>query len=501
MRYKEGTDKYQYTFMPSCLDDYVPEGHICRMIVMFTGMLDMVVLGFKNAICKESGNRPFDPRMMLNLYIYGYLNRIRSSRRLEAETIRNVEVMWLMEGLTPDDKTICNFRKDNAAVLKKVFREFTKLCQGLELYGGEVIAVDGTKIRANNSRKNNHNKATVERELSRIDKHIREYMNALDESDKADTKETPIKVDPEKIKKALEKLNKRKLKFEGLKEKISETDQEVSTIDPDSRLMHQGGDARALDVCYNVQVAVDGKYKLPVDFEVSTNPSDQSGQLKPMTDKVKEVTGKENLTVLADTGYYNGEDIAKCEENGAACLIKKPNTHAQSKEYLTEYFKYDKERDCYICPQQKELRFSCVSKCRGKEFRDYANYSACGKCPKQSGCTKGKYRRISRPLYQNVLDIVDERTKNNPELYRQRQEIVEHPFGTIKKVWSFSQYLCRRKEKVNGETSLAFLAYCMRRVFNIFKDENRDLTAEMRAIMPALFPLFYCLTQNSTYQH
>jgi transposase len=491
MRYKEGTDKNQYTFMPTCLDDYVPEGHLCRMIVMFTEMLDMVALGFKNAVCKGRGNRPFDPRMMLNLYIYGYLNRIRSSRRLETETKRNVEVMWLMGGLAPDDKTICNFRKDNAAVLKKVFREFTKLCQGLELYGGDLIAIDSTKIRADNSRKNNHNKGTVEKELSRIDKRVGEYINALDESDKAEAKEAPIKADPERIKKALEKLNKRKAKFEGLKARIGETGEEVSTIDPDSRLMRQGGDARCLDVCYNIQVAVDAKYKLPVDFEVATNPSDNDNNLKKMTDKVKEVTGKGKMVALADTGYCDGEDIAECERSGVTCLVaRKHAVMSLDAMYSIDRFRYDKERDCYICPQQKELKFSGFVKSGGKENRQYANYSACGKCPASNNCTKMKYRRIRRLPYQDALDRLDARTKNNPELYRRRAEIVEHPFGTIKKGWGFSQFLCRRKEKVTGETSLIFLAYCMRRVFNIFKDKNRDWAAEMRA-MSSLFLRFF----------
>ena len=485
--------------MPACLDDYVPDEHICRMIVAFTKLLDLAALGFKNAVCKEAGNRPFDPRMMLNLYIYGYLNRIRSSRRLEAETRRNVEVMWLMNGLMPDDKTICNFRKDNATVLKKVFREFTKLCQGLDLYGGDLIAVDSTKIRANNSRTHNHNKGTVDKELSRIDKKISEYINALDAADKAEAKDKTIKTDPEKIKKALERLNERKIKFDGLKVQIEKNGgTEISTVDPDSRLMHQGGDARYLDVCYNVHTAVDDKNKLIVDYDLTNDPSDQSGHLKPMADKVRAITGKKKMTLLADTGFYNGEDIAACEKIGVKCLVKKPATHAQSEEYLTEKFIYDKKRDCYTCPQKQELRFSGVEK-SGK--RRYVNCSACNKCIEKNKCTKAECRRIMRLPYQGALDKVNERTKNSPELYRRRAEIVEHPFGTVKKIWSYSQFLCRRKPKVNGEMALALLAYNMRRVFNILKQENRDLAAEMRAIMLASSIIIWFLSQNSIFEY
>jgi transposase len=464
------------------------------MIYAFTNLLDLVTLGFKNAVCKRNGNRPFDPRTMLNLYIYGYLNRIRSSRRLEAETQRNVEAMWLMDGLTPDDKTISNFRKDNAAALTKVFREFTTLCHELGLYGGDLIAVDSTKIRANNARKHNHNKVTVERELSRIEKRISEYMNALEEADKNDIKEDTIETDPEEIKKALEKLNWRKSKFDGFKAMIGETGEEISTVDPDSRLMHQGGDGRYLDVCYNVHTAVDAKHDLIIDYEVSVNPSD-SNNLKTMTDKVREVTGREEMTALADTGYYDGEDIAECEKNGVRCLIRKPNTHAQSEKCLLENFHYDQSRDCYICPEQKELRFSGIEKSGKRRY----HCSACGKCSERSNCTKGKYREIRRPPYQDALDRVDKRTKNNPELYRKRQEIVEHPFGTIKKMWGYSQFLCRRKEKVDGETALAFLAFNMRRVFNIFKDQNRDWFMEMKAIPLASFILSWFHSQKLSF--
>jgi len=478
MSYKVGIEKQQLT-MPICLDDYIPEEHICRVIKAFTEQLDMIKLAFKYAKSKDTGCRPFDPRMMLDLYIYGYMHRVRSSRRLNAETHRNVEVMWLMDGLTPDDKTIANFRKDNAKAIREVFREFNKMCRMLGLFGGEVAATDGSKFRANNSHKNNHNKTTVDRELSRIDKKISEYLNALDEADAEEADE--IKPTAEQIREALEKLGERKTEYEGFLERL-ETESEISTIDPDARLMRQGGDGRALHVCYNVQTIVDDKHHLIIDFDV-TDRSDDKGNLENMSQRAKDVMGTDTLINLADKGYYDGEDIAKCEGNGVTCLVAKPKAGgAEVKEqgFKREDFVYDKGNDCYICPCQNNLKYMRnQNHSDGKEYRVYSNYPACGKCPQRSECTKSKYRKILRLPYQDTLDIVDERTRMLKALYRKRQEIVEHPFGTIKAVWGYKQFLCRTKPKVTAETALAFLAYNLRRVMSIFMEKGENLTVMM----------------------
>jgi len=348
MSYKVGANKKQLTLTPMCIDDYISKNHVCRVISAFTGQLDMASLGFKYAEVADTGCRPFDPCMMLNLYIYGYLNRVRSSRRLEAETTRNIKVMWLMDGLTPDDKTISNFRKDNGKALREVYREFNRACRGLGLFGGEVAATDGSKFRANNARDNNHNKTTVELKLSRIDKQISEYLNALDENDAVDSAE--VMPTPEQIAEALKSLNKRKEKYAGLLERV-ETEGEISTVDPDARLMRQGGDARRLDVCYNVQTIVDSKHHLIADFDV-TSCSDDKGNLQHLAEGAMEVMGVETLTNLADKGYYDGQDIVNCEENGVTCLVakKKPGGTVKSEEFAHERFVYDRENDCYNCP-------------------------------------------------------------------------------------------------------------------------------------------------------
>ena len=466
MGYKVGVDKKQPALLPASLDDYVPEDHICRVISAFTEQLDMATLGYKYAKCKDTGCRPYDPRTMLNLYIYGYLHRVRSSRRLRDETRRNVEAMWLMEGLTPDDKTICNFRKDNAKPLKETFREFSRMCSKLGLYGGELIATDGTKFRANNSLKNNYNETVVNNELSRIEKKTSEYMEMLEQGDKEDEGREEPKA--EEIRAALDKLKQRKIKFEGLCSKVKE-EGEVSTVDPDARLMRCAGDTRLLNVCYNVQTAVDSKHKLIVDFDL-TNCANDYGNLFPMSQKVKDIMGVQKFTNLADKGYYDSKDIVACEDSGVTCLVsrRRPGGAKKAEGFRQGDFIYDPEKDIYTCPCKNMLSLKGYRKhISGREYRVYADYAACRKCRKKSECTKYTYREVLRQESQNKLDMVDERTRKDKALYRRRQEIVEHPYGTIKAVWGFKQFLCRTKPKVTAEAALAFLAYNMRRVFNI----------------------------------
>ena len=481
MSYKKGVDKSQFTLLPVCLDDYIPDDHICRVISAFVNQLDMKELGFKYAEHEDIGNRPYDPRMMLSLYIYGYLHRIRSSRRLEAETHRNIEVMWLMDELTPNNKTICNFRKDNTKSLMSVFREFNLLCKNLSLFGGKLTATDGTKFRANNSRKNNHNKITVEKTLSYIDKKITEYMNALEEADSSDSVGTNgLERSSDEIKEILKKLKERKAKFESFSSRLK-TEEEISTIDPDSRLMHSGGDARPLDVCYNVQTIVDSKHCLIVDFEVSAR-ADDKGNLDNMTKKAKEVMGVEKLTNLADKGYYDGEDIVSCESKGVTCLVAKPKSGGgnQEKGFKREQFVYDREKNCYICPCKKELSFKREEEKDKKKYYVYNNFPACQECEVRAKCTSSRYRNILRISYQDTLDIVDKRTQEKRELYNKRQAIVEHVFGTIKSVWGYKQCLCRRKPKVEAEISLSYLCYNFRRVLNIYGENIKELIGAMR---------------------
>jgi transposase len=473
MGYKVGVDKKQLSLLPVCLDDYVPEDHICRVIHAFTGQLDFTALGFKYAECKSTGRRPYDPRLMLNLYIYGYLHRVRSSRRLQAEAARNVEVMWLMDGLTPDDKTICNFRKDNTRALRETFRAFVQMCRRLGLYGEELVATDSMKVRAQNSLSNNYNRTVVENELSRIEKRINKYLDALEESDtEGSGEETPSTAS---IKAALDALRQRQVDFTELHHWVT-AEGEISTTDPESRLMRSGGDNRKLDVCYNVHTVVDSKYHLVADFAVN-NCSSDAGQLGHMSMLAQEALEAAELTNLADMGYYDGNDIASCERRGVRCLIAKPAIGSVKKaaEFRTDRFVYDEEKDVYICPCKQEMAYVRDRKkpC-GREYRVYVNYQACRQCPRKSECTGYRYREMYRLPCQSILDLVASRTRNKP-LYRMRQEIVEHVFGTVKAVWGYRQYLCRGKSKVTAETSLAYMAYNIRRAFNIFTESRLQL--------------------------
>jgi transposase len=483
MPYIQGENREQMTLTPLCLDDYIEADSICRIIAAYVGSLDMTALGFKYAETKDTGRPPHNPASMLMLYLYGYLNRVRSSRRLEAETKRNVEVMWLMEKLTPDDKTICNFRKDNAKALKKVFREFSLWCSRQGLYGKELVGVDGSKIRANSSRRNIHTQKGTEKELASVEKKISEYMNELEKNDTAEQSEP--KLSPEAIHEVLKRLSEKKDTLQDwLKQIDANGGKEISTVDPDARLMHQGGDGRSLDACYNVQTVADEKHKLIVDFEVSTCPDDK-GALPNITESAKEIMGIDKIDVVADKGYYDGEDIQRCEKNATTCFVPKVDGYvkAPDQNYNRENFKYNKETDSYLCPCGAVLIYKKHKKRHdGQSDRVYSNFAVCKACLYREHCTKDKRgREIFRNPNQDALDCVNKRmnTDEGRQTFRERKKIIEHPFGTVKHIWGYRQFLCRGQEKTTAEQSLTFLAYNFRRVYNIFKETGKNIIEAM----------------------
>ena len=462
-----------------CLDDYIGEDNICRVVAAYVGSLDMAALGFKYSKLKDTGRPPHDPASMLMLYLYGYLNRIRSSRRLQAETRRNIEVMWLMEKVTPDDKTICNFRKDNADALRKVFREFSLWCNRQGLYGRELVAVDGTKIRANSSWKNIYTLDSAQKGIEKVNQKILRYMEELDSNDKAEADEAFPQ--PEAVVEALKRLSEKKAKLTELVSELEKGEvKEISTVDPDARIMRQGGDGRPKDACYNVRTVVDSKYKLIVDFENSTCANDIASLSRPVGN-AKEILGVHGITAVADSGFYDGADFKRCKENHITCYTAKlrRGTQAPSEAYSHNYFRYDKTNDTYICPQGAVLPFKYNKKKNDPSRRIYGNIDACRACPQHALCTKHErgWRVILRGPNQDAEDEVDERinTAKGRRMMAERRKIVEHPYGTIKKVWGFGGFLCRGLEKTTGEASLAFLAYNFRRVFNIYKQNGKDL--------------------------
>jgi transposase len=483
MPYTIGESREQLTLMPLCLDDYIGENSVCRMIDAYVNSLDMAALGFKYAETKATGRPPFDPADMLKLYVYGYMNRVRSSRRLEAEAQRNVEVIWLLGKLTPDDKTICNFRKDNPVALKKTFREFSLWCVKQGLCDRELAAVDGTKIRANANRHSIHTEKGTEKMLSEVNEKIERYLKLLDETDANEADET--KLSAENVKSILAHLSEQKAKLAVQKAEIEANyGKEISTIDPDAHLMHTNGDGRNLDACYNVQAVAEPKNGLILDFDVTICPDDK-GALPKMAESAKKILGVQTLDVSGDKGYYDGGDAAECEQNGVTAYVPKvaDHSHAPDRNYDKSNFKYDVENDCYTCPEGNAVPFNRLQKRPDVGIdRLYQNRKLCPNCPNREKCTINKSGRIiSRNSNQDALDRNNARmaTDAGREKYKTRSSTIEHIFGTVKAVWGYRQFLCRTRERTTAETSLAFLAYNLRRGVNIFKANGGDLVKAM----------------------
>ena len=466
MRYIEGINRKRKITFPEYIDDYITEDSAVRVIDEFVMALDIEELGFEKAIPSEFGRSGYDPRDLLKLYIYGYMNRVTSSRRLEAEATRNIEVIWLLRCLKPDDKTISDFRKNNKEAIPKVFKQFVSMCKDWNLFGMEVVAIDGSKFRASNSKKNNFSDKSLARKIKYIDEKIQKYM---DETDANDESEKDIrKPSSEDIKQRIKELTARKETYEKYKNELKEKDiSQISTTDPDSRLMAVNNNG--VDVCYNVQTVVDSKHCLIVDYDVINNPTDH-GQLSKMGKRAKEVFRVEGLKALADKGYYNTADLKECELLNIETYVPKQESSNSigDKQYYHDKFRYDKEENIYVCPAGQKLYPARIRTLEKVKYRDYKNYRVCKNCEFKDKCTKSdKGRTVSRNFEQELLDKVDERTKSNKDLYKKRQMIVEHPFGTIKRGWGMSYFLTKGLKSVKSETSLAFLAYNMKRVINI----------------------------------
>jgi len=471
MGYITGEDRNQIILFPESIDEYVSDNNSIRIIDEYIKQLNLKRLGFKRAVNPLMGRPPYHPKDMLKLYLYGYLNRIRSSRRLEQEAIRNLEVIWLIRKLKPDFKTIADFRKDNKKALKKVFRDFTKLCDKWELFGKELIAIDGSKFRACNSKKNNYNSKKLERHLKYLDEKIESYMQELDHHDI--TEASLEKPDVNTIKERIQQLRDRKEKYESYQKKLKQSgENEISTTDPDSRLMANHNN---VEVSYNVQTTVDAKHKLIADFKVTQKPNDL-GELDNMALRAKKLFGDKAFEVLADKGYYQAKDLKKCAEKGITVYITKQIYANGTKDpaFYSDQFKYDPEKKVYICPGGKELHYYRIRKREGKIIGyEYRNYAACKKCEFKERCTKAKKgRTICRHADQDFLDRIDSQTKRNIKKYKLRQMIVEHPFGTIKRGWGAYFFLTRRKVSVSAEISLSFLTYNLKRAINILGTEE-----------------------------
>jgi transposase len=465
MSHISGTSRSQLLLLPEAVDDYVGLDNPVRFIEAFVDNLDIGEVGFERAQSKSTGRPGYDPRDLLKLYIYGYLNRVRSSRRLEVETHRNIEVIWLMRQLKPDFKTIADFRRVNCSAFRKVFRQFVILCRELDLFGRELLAVDGTRIKAVNNKNRNFTRRSLAKLIEQSDERLERYLRDLERADGADNAVT----DTAKTRSLCDKIDAIKGKRDRLLGHLHTLEEngesQISLTDPDSRAMAR---MTKVGVGYNIQIAVDTKYKLIAEQQVHNQVLDY-GFLAETTAEAMKHLDVENIKVVADKGYFQIEDITECVERGIEAYVPKPLRGPSVAAGLIsrEEFNYDPEKDIYICPQGQELKFRRRSLVRTNTKFDYCNVKACAECEMRSKCTKGAYRTVTRYEGDAVLEQMAKRLRDNPEILTQRRNCVEHPFGTIKQTMNQGAFLMRRLQNVRGEFSLTALAYNIKRALNL----------------------------------
>jgi len=459
MGYISGESREQITMFPEVVDDYITQDNPVRFIEAFVDGLDIAELGFGRAEPNELGRPGYDPRDLLKLYIYGYLNRVPTSRRMEVEAGRNLELMWLMRKLRPDFKTIADFRKENTKALKKIFQEFFVICKKLELFGGELLAVDGSKFRASNSKKKNFSAAKLKNLIRKTDERIDQYLKQLEEGDRED--------DANRI--TVEALNKKIDRLKEIREGYKETEQkleksgenQISITDPDARLMHS---AQGTHVCYNVQMAVDSKHKMIVAMELTNEGTDQH-QLAGIAGQAKEELGVEKIEVVTDMGYYECDQVKASTDNGITVYMEKPGVKVIEGVYSKERFDYNADRDVYVCPAGEDLRYRTTDKQRSLKLY---KTDSCETCALKKQCTSGEGPRvIKRHIHEGVMEEMASRVQGNREKLRLRGGLVEHPWGTMKRSLDQGYFLLRGNEKVGTEMRLTGLIYNMKRAFSI----------------------------------
>jgi transposase len=477
-RFVEGTARAQSTLFPECLEDWIDENNPVRVIDVFVDELDLAELGFDGVAPETTGRPAYHPSVLLKLYIYGYLNRVQSSRRLEREALRNVEVMWLTGRLAPDHKTIADFRKDNGGAIRQVCARFIELCRAMGLLTEASVAIDGSKFKAVNNRDKNFTRAKMDRRMAQIEESVARYLQQLDTADRQEPSEA-LRTKTSRLK---DKIAKLKQQMQHLKElrvqMLAAADQQISLTDPDSRSMATSGRGSGV-VGYNVQVAVETKHHLIIAHEVINEGSDRA-QLSPMAKAAKAVLAVEKLDAVADRGYFSGEEILACDNAGVTVTLPKPMTSGMMARgrFGKQDFRYVADEDVYICPAGETLPYRYTNEEDGLILRRYWT-NACQSCPIKKNCTSGKERRITRWEHEHVLEAVQRRLDEHPEKMRQRRETVEHPFGTIKARMGATHFLMKTLPRVASEMALHVLAYNMTRVMSIIG--VRPLMAAIRA--------------------
>jgi transposase len=464
MTHLAGLERDQLLLLPEAVDDYVGSDNPVRFIDAFVDGLDLTAAGFLRVEAKAMGRPGYAPGDLLKLYIYGYLNRVRSSRRLETECHRNIEVLWLLRTLKPDFKTIADFRRDNRAAFRAVFRQFVLLCRRLDLYGRELLAVDGTRIKAVNNKDRNFTRSSLREFIRRADEWLEDYLKRLDEGDVEDGA-TGGGARTKNLAEKIAALNEKRGRYQAMLAQLERTgEDQISLTDPDSRAMAAH---TKVGVGYNVQVAVDAKNKLIVEQAV-TNQVVDMGLLTETSEPAREILGVETIDVVADRGYFKIEDIEACEQAGCVPHVAKPQRGSSVREGLfrKDEFRYDAGLDAYVCPAGKLLTPIRRGRMRDLERTDYGNPKACRACQLRPRCTNDA-RSVFRLENEDVLDRMAERLKARPAILDRRREVVEHPFGSIKQWMYQGAFLMRGLANVRAEFSLTALAYNLRRALNI----------------------------------
>ena len=485
MKFIKGQDRTQTHLFPISLEESIDKDNEVRLIDLFVSSLELSDLGFRT-VFNENGRPAYHPSDLLKLYIYCYLNEVRSSRDFEKECKRNIEVMWLLKGLQPDHNTISNFRRDNKGAIKKVFRITVKIAKNFDLIGGKLLAGDSTKLRAQNSKKNNFNQKKIDRHLAYIENKLSEYEKTLAESD-GDNKRI--------IEKEIEKQSKRKDEYKKLEDQLKETNQvQISLSDPESRQMITRNNIT--EVAYNLQTTVDSKHNLPIDYKVTnTNDSKAMGN---MLRRAKSILRTNRFTALYDKGYHTGSEFAIADRLGIMTLVAIPgnprSSEAPDPRYNVEFFAYDKENDSYTCLQGHVLTSNgSWYKTANYRFKQYKT-KACNKCIARALCTSSKRngKTVQRSEYTEGIELNKKRVIANKSLYKQRQAIVEHPYGTIKRQWGFN-YIITKKTMARASADVGFMliAYNLRRLINIigqneFKKYLEQVVADFLEIITQL---------------
>ena len=465
-RFLVGADRGQSTLLPECLDEWIDENNPVRAVDAFVDALDLGKLGFEGVVPEVTGRPSYHPSALLKLYIYGYLNRVQSSRRLERETGRNLEVIWLLGRLVPDDKTIADFRKDNGSAIRKVCAQFVALCRDMGLLTKASVAIDGSKFKAVNNRDRNFTRAKVERRRAQLEESVARYLSQLDTADLQEPSEA-LAAKTAHLKEKLAKLESEMQRLAAMeKQMLASPDQQISLTDPDSRSMATSGRGSGV-VGYNVQVAVETEHHLIVTHEVTNSGSDRA-QLANMGRQAREALGVDKLEAVADRGYYNSTEIKACDDAGVAVTLPKPMTSGAKSDgrFGKQDFVYNAAEDVYRCPAGEKLAYRMTTEQDGKMMRRYWT-NACPNCLLKSKCTTGNERRIPRWEHEHVLEATQKRLDENPQAMRARRETVEHPFGTLKMRMGATHFLMKRLPKVATEMALHVLAYNLTRVMNI----------------------------------